>query len=161
MGSRVKISHYIQPSNLSISALGFIFSWNWIWKALFFLPKLLLEINGAISFTQRGFISDCYKVNTIGQWGKILVMAMWSKQRDALVWQSIIILALLNRSIHLGTVRSDVSLLTEQLWMWFVDHLGHLSIPGGGDIVANLPWIVATDYGCMMTRSQILNSSNP
>ena len=32
--------------------------------------------NGAISITQRGFINDCYKVNPIGQWGKILVMAM-------------------------------------------------------------------------------------
>ena len=32
--------------------------------------------NGAISITQRGFISDYYKVKPIGQWGKILVMAM-------------------------------------------------------------------------------------
>ena len=32
--------------------------------------------NGAISITQWGFINDCYKVNPIGQWGKILVMAM-------------------------------------------------------------------------------------
>ena len=32
--------------------------------------------NGAISITQRGFINDCYKVNLVGQWGKILVMAM-------------------------------------------------------------------------------------
>ena len=32
--------------------------------------------NGAISIMQRGFISGCYKVKSIGQWGKILVMAM-------------------------------------------------------------------------------------
>ena len=32
--------------------------------------------NGAISIMQRGFINDCYKVNPIGQWGNILVMAM-------------------------------------------------------------------------------------
>ena len=32
--------------------------------------------NGAISITQQGFINDCYKVNPVGQWGKILVMAM-------------------------------------------------------------------------------------
>jgi hypothetical protein len=32
--------------------------------------------NGAISITQQGFINDRYKVNPIGQWGKILVMAM-------------------------------------------------------------------------------------
>ena len=32
--------------------------------------------NGAISITQWGFINDRYKVNPIGQWGKILVMAM-------------------------------------------------------------------------------------
>ena len=32
--------------------------------------------NGAISITQRGFISGCNKVKSIGQWGKILVMAM-------------------------------------------------------------------------------------
>ena len=31
--------------------------------------------NGAISITQRGFISDYYKVKPIGQWGKI-AMAM-------------------------------------------------------------------------------------
>ena len=30
--------------------------------------------NGAISITQWGFISDYYKVKSIGQWGKILVM---------------------------------------------------------------------------------------
>ena len=32
--------------------------------------------NGAISITQWGFINDRYKVNPVGQWGKILVMAM-------------------------------------------------------------------------------------
>ena len=32
--------------------------------------------NGAISITQRGFINDCYKVNPVGQWEKILAMAM-------------------------------------------------------------------------------------
>ena len=32
--------------------------------------------NGAISITQRGFINDRYKVNPVGQWEKILVMAM-------------------------------------------------------------------------------------
>ena len=32
--------------------------------------------NGAISITQFGFINDRYKVNPVGQWGKILVMAM-------------------------------------------------------------------------------------
>ena len=32
--------------------------------------------NGAISITQRGFINDRYKVNPVGQWGKILVMSM-------------------------------------------------------------------------------------
>ena len=32
--------------------------------------------NGAISIMQWGFISGCYKVKSIGQWGKILVMAM-------------------------------------------------------------------------------------
>ena len=32
--------------------------------------------NGAISITQRGFINDRYKVKPVGQWGKILVMAM-------------------------------------------------------------------------------------
>ena len=32
--------------------------------------------NGAISITQRGFINDCYKVNPVGQWGKVLVMTM-------------------------------------------------------------------------------------
>ena len=32
--------------------------------------------NGAISITQWGFISDYCKVKPIGQWGKILVMAM-------------------------------------------------------------------------------------
>ena len=32
--------------------------------------------NGAISITQWGFINDCYKVNPVGLWGKILVMAM-------------------------------------------------------------------------------------
>ena len=35
---------------------------------------------------------------------------------DALVWQSIIKLAILNVSVHLITVRSNVPLLTEQLW---------------------------------------------
>ena len=29
--------------------------------------------NGAISITQRGFINDYYKGNTIGQWGKIMI----------------------------------------------------------------------------------------
>ena len=32
--------------------------------------------NGAISIMQRGFINDPYNVNPVGQWGKILVMAM-------------------------------------------------------------------------------------
>ena len=32
--------------------------------------------NGAIAITQRGFISGCYVVKSIGQWGKNLVMAM-------------------------------------------------------------------------------------
>ena len=32
--------------------------------------------NGAISITQWGFINDRYKVNPVGQWGKIMVMAM-------------------------------------------------------------------------------------
>ena len=32
--------------------------------------------NGTISITQRGFISGYYKEKSIGQWGKILVMAM-------------------------------------------------------------------------------------
>ena len=32
--------------------------------------------NWSISVTQQGFISDYYKVKSIGQWGKILVMAM-------------------------------------------------------------------------------------
>ena len=32
--------------------------------------------NGAISITQRGFINVRYKVKPVGQWGKILVMAM-------------------------------------------------------------------------------------
>ena len=32
--------------------------------------------NGAISIGQRGFINDRYKVNPVGKWGKILVMAM-------------------------------------------------------------------------------------
>jgi hypothetical protein len=32
--------------------------------------------NGAISIRQRSFINDRYKVNPVGQWGKILVMAM-------------------------------------------------------------------------------------
>ena len=31
--------------------------------------------NGAISITQWVFINDCYKVNPVGQWGIILVMA--------------------------------------------------------------------------------------
>ena len=30
--------------------------------------------NGAISITQQGFISGCYKVKSNGQWEKILVM---------------------------------------------------------------------------------------
>ena len=33
-------------------------------------------LNGAISITQRGFISGCYKVKSIGQWENILVMAL-------------------------------------------------------------------------------------
>ena len=32
--------------------------------------------NGAISITQRGFINERFEVNPIGQWEKILVMAM-------------------------------------------------------------------------------------
>ena len=32
--------------------------------------------NGAVSIMQRGFISCCYKVKSIGQWGKSLAMAM-------------------------------------------------------------------------------------
>jgi hypothetical protein len=32
--------------------------------------------NGAISITQWGFITGSYKVKSIGQWGKILVMAI-------------------------------------------------------------------------------------
>ena len=32
--------------------------------------------NGATSVTQRGFIIDYYKVKSIGQWGKNLVIAM-------------------------------------------------------------------------------------
>ena len=32
--------------------------------------------NVAISITQWGFINDRYKVNPVGQWGEILVMAM-------------------------------------------------------------------------------------
>ena len=32
--------------------------------------------NGAISIAQWGLLSDCYKVNPIGQWGKILVILM-------------------------------------------------------------------------------------
>ena len=32
--------------------------------------------NGAISITQWGFINDRYKVKPVGQWGKLLVMAM-------------------------------------------------------------------------------------
>ena len=32
--------------------------------------------NGAISITEKGFISDYYKVKPIGQYRKILVMAM-------------------------------------------------------------------------------------
>ena len=31
--------------------------------------------NGAISIIQWGLINDCYKVNPVGQRGKILVMA--------------------------------------------------------------------------------------
>ena len=33
------------------------------------------DCNGAISITQWVFINDCYKVNPVGQWGKVLVMA--------------------------------------------------------------------------------------
>ena len=50
-----------------------------------------------------------------------------SYQRDALVWQSIIILALLNQSVHLVTVRSNVSLLTEQLWRWSYEKITQLT----------------------------------
>ena len=32
--------------------------------------------NGAISIAHWGLLSDCYKVNPIGQWGKILVIVM-------------------------------------------------------------------------------------
>jgi hypothetical protein len=32
--------------------------------------------NGAISITQWGFINDSYKVNPVGQWEKIMVIAM-------------------------------------------------------------------------------------
>ena len=32
--------------------------------------------NGVIFIMQQGFISGCYKINSIGQAGKILVMAM-------------------------------------------------------------------------------------
>ena len=32
--------------------------------------------NEAISITQWGFINDCYKVDPVGKWRKILVMAM-------------------------------------------------------------------------------------
>ena len=32
--------------------------------------------NGVISIAQWGLLSDCYKVNPIGQWGKILVILM-------------------------------------------------------------------------------------
>ena len=32
--------------------------------------------NGAISITQWGFINARYKINPVGQWGEILVMAM-------------------------------------------------------------------------------------
>ena len=32
--------------------------------------------NGAISITQWGFVNDRYKVNPVGQWGEIMVMAM-------------------------------------------------------------------------------------
>ena len=32
--------------------------------------------NGAISIKQWGFINERFKVNPVGQWGKILVMAM-------------------------------------------------------------------------------------
>ena len=40
-------------------------------------------------------------------------------KRDVLLWQGIIILALLNQSIHLVTVRSNVSIPTEQVWAWY------------------------------------------
>ena len=33
--------------------------------------------NGAISIMQRGFIIDYYKVNAIGQWGKIMIIDIW------------------------------------------------------------------------------------
>ena len=32
--------------------------------------------DGAISIKQWGFINDRYKVNPVGQWGKILIMPM-------------------------------------------------------------------------------------
>ena len=41
------------------------------------LPSPLNGVgNGAISITQWGFISGCYKVKSIGQWVKNFVMAM-------------------------------------------------------------------------------------
>ena len=43
-----------------------------------------------------------------------------SYQRDALVWQSMIISTLLNQSVHIVTVRSNVSLLTELLCLLHV-----------------------------------------
>jgi hypothetical protein len=32
--------------------------------------------NGAISTTQLGFINDYYKVNAIGQWGKLMIIGI-------------------------------------------------------------------------------------
>ena len=38
--------------------------------------EICLFVTGQFPYKQQGFINDCYKVNPVGQWGKILVMAM-------------------------------------------------------------------------------------
>jgi hypothetical protein len=52
--------------------------WNHMKILIFFRTRYIGNgvCNGAISITLQGFISGCYKVKSIGQWGKILVMAM-------------------------------------------------------------------------------------
>ena len=47
--------------------------------------------NGAISITQRGYISDRCKVNPVGQWGKILVMAMGFVDHLGPLWVQIVL----------------------------------------------------------------------
>ena len=98
---------------------------------MFFLPKLFLQI------ILRS--SGAFSIFTFITWVK-------SSTKEQFPLHNGVLLVIANYKVN------SIGQYGKKKWyvgaIGFVDHLEHISIAGGGDIVENLPSSVATDYEC-------------